>query len=111
MEQTVTEIETERWEAATAQASGLSHNHMKKMEESIESGEFKKITSVVVARHGKLAYEKYFDGSTLSLRNTRSATKTVASILVGIAIDKGLIDSAQALIFSFFKDKLPVRNP
>jgi hypothetical protein len=59
------------------------------MESAIHSGEFKKITSVLVARHGNLAYEAYFDESAATgLRNTRSATKTVAGMLVGIAIDK-----------------------
>jgi len=102
MEQIATEIEAERWEIDPSQSSGLSSDQMKRMEGVIESGEFKKITSVIVARHGKLAYEKYFDGSTLTLRNTRSATKTVASILVGIAIDRGILESVQAPVLTFF---------
>jgi len=111
METTATEIEADRWEIDPSQSSRLSDDHMKRMEEAIESGEFKKITSVIVSRHGKLVYEKYFDGSTLTLRNTRSATKTVASVLVGIAIDRGLLESVQAPVVAFFPDKPPVKNP
>src|SRR5215831_5659454 len=111
MEETIREIEADRWEIASPQSSSLSQDHLRKMESSIEAGELKKITSVIVARNGKLVYEKHFDGSTLSLRNTRSATKTVASILIGIAIDKGLIQDVQAPVLSFFPDKQPVENP
>ena len=80
------------------------------MERAIRSGEFKKITSVLVARNGKLVYERYFDGDALVTRNTRSATKTVAGMLVGIAIDKKMLSGVDATIFSFFKAKQPVQN-
>jgi len=56
------------------------------MESAIRAGEFKKIGSVVAARHGKLVYEGYFDGDASTLRDTRSATKSITDILVGIAI-------------------------
>jgi CubicO group peptidase (beta-lactamase class C family) len=82
------------------------------MESAIHAGEFKKIGSVLIARRGQLVYEAYFDDSTgASLRNTRSATKTVTSILVGIAIDKGFLAGAHVPIMQFFPDKQPVQNP
>ena len=43
--------------------------------------------------------------------NTRSATKTVTSMLIGIAIDQGLLSGVNAPIFSFFADKQPVQYP
>jgi len=56
---------------------------------AVKAGEFKQVTSVVVARHGKLVYENYFDGEGAdSLRNTRSVTKTITGMLVGLAIDQ-----------------------
>lgn len=82
------------------------------MEKAFDSGEFKKVTSVLVARRGRLVYETYFHGSDASgLRNTRSATKTVASILVGIAIDRGFLSGVDARVMEFFPDKEPVENP
>jgi CubicO group peptidase (beta-lactamase class C family) len=82
------------------------------MEASIRKGDFKAITSVVIARHGKLAYEGYFDADGMEgLRNTRSATKTVTSMLVGIAIEKHLLSGVDARVFSFFPEKHPVENP
>ncbi|UUZ53044.1 beta-lactamase family protein [Massilia sp. H-1] len=58
------------------------------MTRAIDAGEFKQITSVVVSQHGKLLYERYFDKEGAdALRNTRSVTKTVTGMLVGLAVD------------------------
>jgi|SRR5579872_3652940 len=82
------------------------------MERAVQSGEFKKITSVLIARHGKLAYERYFNGfDASSLMDTRSASKTVAGILIGIAIDQGLLGGVQVPVMPFFRDKQTVQNP
>jgi len=103
---------TDGWETANAASSGLSAARLQAMETSIRSGEFKKIGSILIARHGKLVYEAYFDDpDAAALRDTRSATKSVTDILVGIAIDKGLLSGVDAPILSFFPDKQPVQNP
>jgi CubicO group peptidase (beta-lactamase class C family) len=100
------------WPTTTPVAAGLSTAKLEDLERSVRSGEFKKITSVLIARHGKLVYEKYFDGSSPdALRNTRSATKTITSMLAGIAIDQGLLPGVSTRILSFFPDKLPLQNP
>jgi hypothetical protein len=79
---------------------------------AIKADEFKGITSILIARQGKLIYESYFGGSdTTALRNTRSATKTVTSMLVGIAIDRGLLAGVNVPVMSFFQDRQPVENP
>src|SRR5437764_1100837 len=80
------------WTTSTPEASGLSAQSLAQMESAIRNGDFKHITSVLIARHGKLAYERYFEGATDStLHNTRSCTKTITSALVGIAIDRKLL--------------------
>lgn len=100
------------WPVASASSVGLLTERLQAMETAIRGGEFKKIGSILVARHGKLVYENYFDGSdATALRDTRSATKSVTDILVGIAIDNGLLSGVDATIFSFFPDKQPVQNP
>ncbi len=102
----------EEWSASRLEDAGLLPSYFKKMERSIYSGKFKKITSVLVARRGKLVYEAYFDRSeTNTLRNTRSATKTITGMLIGIAIDKGFLKGVDVPIMSFFPDKQPVENP
>jgi CubicO group peptidase (beta-lactamase class C family) len=81
------------------------------LEAAVSKGDFKKITSVLIARHGKLVYEHYFDGDASTLRNTRSATKTVTSMLVGIAVEKHLLTGVDQRVFPFFTDKQPIGNP
>lgn len=82
------------------------------MTQAIRAGEFKQITSVLVSRHGAIVYETYFDeAGAEALRNTRSATKSVTSMLIGIAIDKGFLPAVTAPVFGFFPDKQPVAHP
>lgn len=67
---------------------------------AVENGDFKAITSVLVAQDGKIVYEHYFDeGGAQARRNTRSATKTVAGILAGLAIEDGKIRGKDARVF------------
>ena len=77
---------------------------------AVGAGTYKQITSVVVARGDRVVYERYFDtAGAEALRNTRSATKTVTGMLVGAAVDRGLL-RAESPVLPFFKDRLPVAN-
>jgi len=104
--------QTADWRTIAPASAGLSENRLAAMTQAIRAGEFKDITSVLIARGGALAYETYFDkDGAATLRNTRSATKTVTGMLVGIAIAKGLVRGVDAPVFAFFPDKHPVQYP
>jgi len=78
---------------------------------AIRAGDYKKITSVLVARDGQILHEAYFNGADAStLHNTRSCTKTITGALVGIAIDRGLIPGVQTAILPYFADREPLQN-
>jgi hypothetical protein len=81
--QSATQSAANEWSASSPNSEGLSLAPLMAMEKAISAGEFKKIGSILVARHGKLVYEKYFDGDASTLRDTRSATKSITDILVG----------------------------
>lgn len=99
------------WPRASATSSGLSADKLMEMERAIRGEQFKKITSVLIARDGKLAYEGYFGGADANtLMETRSATKSITSMLVGIAIGKGLLPGVDTPILPFFRDKQPLEN-
>ena len=70
------------------------------MEKAIADGDLKKITSVLVARKGKIVYERYFEGDASTLRDTRSATKTITGALVGIAIERNLLPGPDVPLLS-----------
>jgi CubicO group peptidase (beta-lactamase class C family) len=103
--------ESNAWEVSSHETVGLSSRPFEAMRKAINSGIFNKIGSVLVARHGKLVSEDYFEGSRSTLRQTRSTTKSITSILVGIAIDKGYLSGVDALVTPFFPDKQPLKNP
>jgi CubicO group peptidase (beta-lactamase class C family) len=69
------------------------------MERAIRSGEFGRISSIVLAHNGSIVYESYFSGPPDQLRNTRSVTKTIAGILVGQAIADGHLSGTDARVF------------
>src|SRR5258708_33678675 len=101
----------EGWATADPGQLKLNPARLQALDAAIRSEGFKKITSVLVARHGKLAFEAYVDSSVATLQNTRSATKTVTGMLAGIAIDKGLLKGVGAPVLPFFPDKRPLQNP
>ncbi len=94
------------WTTAAPASVGLSAQRLLAMEKAVRAGEFKKVTSVLVARRGQLAYEGYFGGTdAATLRNTRSATKTVTGMLLGIALDRKLLPDVYARVLRFFPEK------
>jgi CubicO group peptidase (beta-lactamase class C family) len=94
----VPESKNDGWPTATVESEGLLAKPLAEMAGKIRAGEFKKIGSVLIARHGKLVYESYFDGDAGTLRDTRSATKSITGALIGIAIgEKKLSVDARVL--------------
>src|SRR5437879_2662630 len=99
------------WPTASPADVGLSAARLQAIDDAIRSGEFKKITSVLIARHGKLAYDHYFgDFNAASLMDPRSASKTVASMAVGLAVEQKLL-KLDSTILDFFPEKQPLQNP
>jgi len=82
-----------------------------KMDSTINSGKYERITSVVIAHRGKALFEKYYNKKDInSKHNARSVTKTMAALLTGIALDKGHITSEKDKIFDYLQHKLPINN-
>jgi len=91
---------------------GVDAARLAELERAVSAGEFKKITSLAIARHGRLVYERYFAGADAQTRhNTRSATKTVTGMLIGLAIERGFLEGVEAPILPFFADRRPLANP
>lgn len=106
-------IATTGWSPATETTSGAPPvTSFDAMDAAVRKGDFQQITSVLVARHGRLLHESYYDdGGAEARRNTRSATKSVTGMLVGIAIAQHEIPSVKAPILPYFADKQPLQNP
>ena len=63
-----------------------------------------RLESVVVSRNGSIVYER---GPVARPTNIKSASKTIISALVGIAIDRGLLQSPDQKIASLLSTDLP----
>lgn len=67
------------------------------------------LTSVVVVRHSHLVGELYLaPGGPDSAYSLRSVTKSVMSLLVGIAIHQGHVPSTTTTLATYFKPPLPL---
>jgi CubicO group peptidase (beta-lactamase class C family) len=83
------------------------------------------VHGIVVVRHGKLAFEHYFPGSDSlygvvsldttfdaeTLHDVRSVTKSITSLCLGIAIDRGWVKSVDAPVLSFFPQWADLDTP
>ncbi len=64
-----------------------------------------RLYSVVVIKNGKLIAKRYYHGaSENNAFNLNSVTKTVTSLLIGIAIEEKIIDSLTQPIINFFPE-------
>lgn len=108
------------WAVGEAEALGMSRERLSALARSVQGGEFAAFTSVLIARRGRLVFEAYHGAARGSaeeamaraaLRNTRSATKTVTGMLVGIAIARGLLRDVSVPVLSLLPDKRPSQYP
>lgn len=109
---TVPERTDDGWTVADARSAGWDPAPFATAERNIADGTWKGVTSLLVAHRGALVYERYFnDGARDRLNDTRSLTKSLTALLVGAAIDRGLIPDVQARVASYFADRRPFEHP
>jgi CubicO group peptidase (beta-lactamase class C family) len=100
------------WPTARVESVGIQSKPLQDMETAVRAGDFKKIGSVVIARHGKLVYEVYFEGDAGTLRDTRSATKSITDVLIGIAIGEKKLSGVAARVLQLLPEHArQLQNP
>ena len=102
------------WETAALSSENLDADLIKDLFERINDNTYKNIHSVLLVKNGKLVVEAYFPGQDSegqfhafqrdTLHELHSATKSVNSILIGIAIDQHLIRGVDEKISAFFPE-------
>lgn len=64
----------------------------------------KNITGIMVQKSNQIVYEQYFDDAGPEDRfHIYSVTKSIVALLMGIAVDKGLIGDIHQKIMDFFR--------
>jgi CubicO group peptidase (beta-lactamase class C family) len=109
------------WETASLNSVGMNTSKIESLVNKIKSNTYEEVHSVVIIKNDKLVFEEYFPGHDFlyngqnfhgayiefdqdTRHNTHSVTKSFTSALVGIAVDKGLIQSIDEKIFNYFAD-------
>ncbi len=66
-----------------------------------------RLHSLLVQHNGELVFEQYYNGASAGRpANMKSASKSVISALVGIAIEEGFIESVNSTLEAFFPEYL-----
>ena len=106
------------WTVASQKIAGLRSDKLCALIEKLDTSPLLNIHAVLVVRDGKLAFEHYRPGQDTSwgsqlgvighdvstLHDVRSVTKSVVSILFGIAIDQKIVSSVDKPVMDFFPD-------
>lgn len=103
----------------------MSSAPLASMDERLATSRGANVHAILGAREGVLVHERYFAGEDQSghepparvtfgattKHNVNSATKSVVSLLVGIAIDHGWIAGLETAVFSYFPAYADLRPP
>lgn len=79
--------------------------------EQLLKKDYSNIAGIVVQKGGNIQYKFYFNECTATSRiHVYSVTKSIISILIGIAIEKGYIQSVSQKVLDFFPDYMVKRG-
>ena len=107
------------WQTSSLDSVGIHPEKLQILVDRICDSTYQNIHSILIVKDGKLVFEHYFGGYTFnyeaegckgtfihfnrnSLHNLASVTKSVTSILFGIAYDKGFINNVNDTLFNYF---------
>jgi CubicO group peptidase (beta-lactamase class C family) len=101
----------EDWEYTSFSAEGLDPTRFELLKTYIQDGTFRKVDGILVVKSGKILIEEYFNGYDRDkLHEIRSATKSIGSALMGIAIDQEYITGVQDRLYAYFRKREPFQN-
>lgn len=93
---------------ATLHSVQMDSSVINNMARQIAQQKKHKLYGIVVVRHGKLVFEEYYNGHTRDTPvDIRSATKSITSILTGIALDQGAIPHVDRPIMDYLRASYP----
>jgi CubicO group peptidase (beta-lactamase class C family) len=83
------------WRTAEPEQVGLDGARLRTLVQRLESNAIPQLHSLVVVRHGYVAIEEYFNGSSATQVHTmQSVSKSVTSLVTGIAIGEGKLSTS-----------------
>jgi len=118
----------DHWPVAAPESVGLAGATLCPMVKWLDDAKESNVHAVLVVRHGTLVFEHYFAGSDQMLgwpvrqlgdvtfgpdtrHDERSVSKSIVALVLGIAIDRGLINGLDASVLSFFPEYADLATP
>jgi CubicO group peptidase (beta-lactamase class C family) len=100
---------TSDWELAAPQSVAMDSVLLEGLRTHAREGAFPNLHAILIVRDGRLVFEEYFNGFERETRQfTASVSKSVGSMLLGIAIDRGLLpELAERGVETPLPDALP----
>ncbi|NML43976.1 serine hydrolase [Ramlibacter sp. G-1-2-2] len=96
---------TQGWSTATPESQGMSSPALQSL---LDFGQANQADSVLVTRHGRIVLEAYYGPYEAGqLHAINSATKTVTSALVGLAVAQGLLPPAETPVVELMRGRTP----
>jgi len=109
------------FESGTLDEANIDTNLITKAMNKVLRGKYGEVHSVLIYKDGKLVLEEYFEGHKYkwdapnhhsdwmswerdTLHDVKSVTKSMTSVCIGIAIDKGFIKNVQQSIFDYLPE-------
>ncbi len=90
------------WTTGSINDFSINNRELLRLIDSINSKKLINTHSVLVAKEGELVFETYFDGFNANIpHDQRSASKSISSAMIGIAIDDKTIESVDQRLFDF----------
>jgi CubicO group peptidase (beta-lactamase class C family) len=98
------------WRSAQPQQVNLDRAALSGLVTRFRSGSFPYVNSLVVVRQGYLVVDEYFHGSSRNdVHTMQSVTKSVTSLVVGIAADQGKLALSDSIL-RFFPQYTTLQN-
>jgi CubicO group peptidase (beta-lactamase class C family) len=101
----------ETWRTAAPEQLGFQQGALQRVVQHLRAGEVPGLHAFIVVRFGYVAAEEYFGGASAEqLHTLQSVSKSVTSLLMGIALDKHLLAGLDAPVLGFFPEYTDIQN-
>jgi CubicO group peptidase (beta-lactamase class C family) len=106
------------WSQEKPAESGIDASSLEPLYSEMTQEPHHDLKGIVIVRDGRLVSEQYFNGDSVdTLHDIRSATKSITSLLMGIAIQKGLVHNVNDSIALYLaalpkdgKEKITIKD-
>lgn len=90
------------WATANINDFGIKASDLQQIIDSVHARKLINTHSILIAKQGKLIFENYYDGFNAHIpHDMRSASKSISSAMIGIAIDDQIIKSVDEKLYDF----------